>query len=774
MQTELLEANTTAKEFEHRYKTSKAANKHLQESQDYCHSMLEEAQSSIDQLQQERDVLAVKKRNLEKESEERLSLLENETKNASNWKVLRNKSEKEKDSVKEECGQLRQSLLLAEGSLAKLSLEHQQLLKLMVQCHKETEESKTQFTTCKAENETLLSKLEANEAMVDQLKEELSMVTAVYESKLSELENTREILRSVKEDKEKLQLSFAQLEEMSLIQAQENASAIASLKKSVQETKEKKDKVIKDMNNCEMNLKKFMGKASELQSECDALKQEIVTKDAELCKTVKLQQNTQAAYDSLADVLVGCFNKNFREDVPREGLSASYNTAKASSRVLDTYKVHQAIRALQATSMELKNVNMRLEEENNALKTSSAHFNTTRLALESEKAKLETAQSLLQSKQNEVIKEKLKLEEDIGTKNEDILRLKKQVSSLQTELKNLKTDLENSDLATQAQVAHVSSILQDLLENEVAKTKAIARLKQMQSVLQMYEEKNTELEKRVKDLMTEISKGKAERSQLDEAHKSLQRCFESSERKIENLQKEAKELKKSMGSSAVTMCDMELNARRQEKKITELQEENRKVSSTVDDLSKKLQVSQENEHVRATQFVAIKQEKEKLEESFNLSFQELTEIKSKIDQMRRNVIKSESESSSLKASIENLKSEKVLLEEQLSHYKNSEKSLKEKVEKVEKALECMKTEVCEGLRIENAKLQNSLKESENKIMQIQDELKIALEHGQVVQGSLVKHNQQVKQLAKNNSELTTKVKFFEGLADEMDKKRIQE
>lgn len=764
LQSELLEANTTAREFEHKYDTANEAIKHLQESRNCFQSMLEEAQSSLDQLQQERDTLLAEKRNLQKQSEDKASLLTDMNDNMASLKMLNAKLEQEGNAAKEKCAEIRQSLLLAEGSLATLSSEHQQLQDLVVHCHTEANSSKARFTACRAENDNLLSRLKVSEALADQLKAEVAMVTDAHEAKLSELESLREILKSVKDEKEGLQLSFIQLEEMSLTQAQDYASKIVALKKTVEEIKEKNNELIKEMTTCEMKQSESESKAKELQSECDELKREVSAREDMLGKATKLQQSAQAAYDALADVLTGCFNDSFTDGSQK---------AK-SSKILDTYKVHQAIRALQAATLELKNANMQLTEENKALRTSSTHFNTTQHSLESEKSKLESAKSLLQAKVNELMKEKLQTEEIVGKKDEEIIQLREQVLGFESQLKDIKMELDNCNVTAQAQAAHVSSISQELLENEVAKTKAIARLKQIQVALQAYEEKNKELKESLKDMASEISNNKDELCQLKEENQSLQSALDSSESLNVNLRKETRELGKSIGNSAVTVSNLELRLQKQEEMNMELHAENQSVKSAIDDVTNKLQVSQDNERILVTKVMAVKQEKEKVTENLTTS---LLESKSIIDEMNCKAKQLEYTSASLKDSIRNLRSEKLLLEEQLRHYKYSEKSLRERMAKVEKETNSTKMineEVCKRLRKENGSLQNSLKEAENKLMQLEEELKVALEHGQAVQESLMKHTQQTAELTKNNSELKTVIKSIEESANEVDKKRIQE
>ena len=790
LQSDLLEATTTVTLLEHNYQTAQVTIKRLEESRDQYRELLEGAQGSIDQLEQDKDSNIMQNRSLKRELEEVKSQMKIEKDVISSLESINRKLEAEKEVAVVDCGELRKSLLFAEDSLTTLSLEHCSLQKSLTEIQQEANELKGQLCSCKATNAKMEKQIDNGEMTIEELKGKLTVTTCANDSKDEEIENMRNVLNSVKDEKEKLQLSLAHLEEISVNQNQESSSTIACLRMSQQEMKEQKEKLMTTVNKHVLSLELEKKNLENLQGELEALKQEKIFKDLELEKTIEMHQNACATYNHLGAVLMGCFNDDFEETIGEEETIEEENAVKpldvqppvilAKLKPLKISKVILAIRQLQSTNIEQQTSNTKLEEEIISLQKQLQISKSQLLSHEHEIAELNSSFNSLKSAYGNSLSAKTEMDGVVASRNNQIKDQQSRIESLIKESDKLKNELETSHLDVHANEVCISTLRQELLEKEVEKTKIIGKLKEAQTAQQECECKNDDLKKNVNYLQHQMQVKGKEITELSERTHSLRNSLKLTEKKVTAAQSEAKGLKNSLKSSMESNYKIELKSQSCAKESREMESKFQDLSDKLATISKELHKSQQSEKNLKEQIELMRESKSQQEENLKKITSQLQE---KVENLEGSVIESESIAMSLKATADKLTSEKMLIEEKLCKYSISEKELQVENEKLENALQSEKItrnvgdELFKSAQKENEKLRKSLQEARDKGMQIEEELRIALEHGQVAQDVFAKQSQQTKQLSaitQKNVELTSQVRELERQAFRQQQMHAQE
>ncbi len=698
LQNDLLEVTTTATQLERDLHEAQVSVKHLEASRNHYRQLLEGAQTSIDELYRQEDGFVTEKRNSQRELKEMNLQLQKQKESIVSSETMREKVQAERDLAIVDCGHIRKSLLLAEKSFTELSSEHNLLHKSLALAQKETSDLKLQLCSSEAENRKMAKTIEEEDNKIDELNNKLTIITLAHYSKEEEIVSVRNILNSTKDEKERLQLSLAHLEDISVIENQNSSSTIASLKMSSQEIERQNNELMAAIRKQETMIEREKQNSDNLKAKFDDLKK---STDRQLKQAVNMYRDACEAYNQLTVLLTECFNERFEKEInpiiqknkrvrkssylessfsTPDLLSTSINELPSSLpegiapiKLVNITKVNQAITRLQSTSLAQQKSNVKLEEDVSILQQQIQRLKSQQNESNDEITDLTRSLDSLKSSYEVVVKANTELKEMIADRNDEIKMLNDQIESLYKQSETLEEELQVCNLDAQTNEVRVSALMEDLLEKEMEKTKAIGIVKQTQLTLNEYKNDSSDLKNRLRNLQSQIERKEVENEELTRRIQSLE---VSAENKVATGRSEAERLKNSLKSSIEINCSLELRVRSQANKYEMMENANKNLFGQLDKMGKTLKLSCDREKAIVKQI------------------EEITESK---------------------------------LEE-------------------------------------NEMLQKSLQEAKDRNMEIEEELKIALQHGQVAQDTIAKHSQQSKQFAvmtKKNFELISQIRDIE-------------
>ena len=811
-------AKKKAIQFEQEHQSAQLSIKHLEESQCHYKQFLEEAQESIDSLQQDKDSLIGLKHTLEKQLQEKTSQLEKYQVTVLHDEKLLEKLEIEKDSAITDCGQLRKALLFAEQSLTKLSTEHDSLQKSLTDSQKEGNIMKAKLSSLSATKNKLEKQIEDGEKKIVDLQNKVKTITLMHNSKKEEAEMMCEVLGSTREEKNKLKMSLSRLEEASIQQQQECLCKIAGLEKSVDEMKLQNNELVKALSNSEVSLERKKRKLTDQSKELETLKNEKMSTDLELEQAIEMYKDACMAYNQLGIILESAFDENFLEEfkpiseeledaerkeqlllneascesgftspdplVPGFAMSCSLDHAPVLSgikiKALSVCKVQQAIFKLRLATSEHQKSTEELQQRFDVLQEQHNISQLFQSTLEKEIVGLTQSLNVSKSAYKESNSANENLQKTIASQCVEMEKMKIQIDSLSSEVKQLEEELEVSKLNTETNEASISDFANKIMKLEADRTKAIGELEQSQITVYRLEEKVMDLKKNESNLQNTKKIQEAEISRLSKQSQSLCVSLDSVEKHLTEAQVELDQLNSLLQSSNEKKCKLDLEVQKLSEKCQMLETDCKVLTTKLAEITDSLKISKLSEASLAMQ--VEKALSSKHDEEMKASCQ-LQEVKMKMEKLEEDLALSESLKVSFEASVRDLSSKKAQLEEELVEHQSTERSLKKDVEKLECTLKSEKVkreigdELYKGMQRENEKLQRILKETKDKKQQAEEELQESLLHKQNVEDLTAKQSKYTRQLAaatKRNVELMSQIKELEKKASQQEENHVKE
>ncbi|XP_035907036.1 golgin subfamily A member 4 isoform X2 [Anopheles stephensi] len=625
-------------------------------------------------------------------------------------------------------------------------LRQKAVLSLEVSELKKREE---EHTITIAENKMAIhSELEAKEAEVRKLKEQLASLEKNMKQTLlekdglgKELSEVRKVAGKVKELESTLSTCNDQKNKLE--------SKFIDFERTIMELE--KDKQQLKATNLTLDYEKgeLQKKGSEVEAKLSAMEKE---KDGLLVQLQELQKTAQSL-DKQAEI----------ETLKQELEVAQKHEKELQTQVQELQKTAQSL----DRKAEMDTLNQELEQTKKRLEDSTVKAATVEKQLsakERELAELQSSQQSLEQKVKETEArlaerekeierlQKQQTEQSAKEREESVQKLQKAEEELAAFRKSQSLDQEKLLELTQALDAAKELHDRDRKSNETSLKELAERNNDLSVQLEQLREKqekmtskqkkiadeknglratNEELSKELKQVRQELKQLTAQKEALAEEVRNL---------KIINENSESEALRSLQESMAATLAAAEAKrletTRTLNHKMEVLMGENRTLSDERDELAEKLETAHEEKAELETErtnlrakIETIRGEKRDLEKTLEREIREKTE---------------------LKAQVENILQEIGRLEEQLKDIKEAHSRLQEEKQTLEEKIERLQREHCEArVKLEKdtlGKLQTKVKDHETKLQQVECENSQLAEKNCLLEESSRRTSEELKKL----------------------------
>uniref|UniRef100_A0A182Y831 Uncharacterized protein n=1 Tax=Anopheles stephensi TaxID=30069 RepID=A0A182Y831_ANOST len=625
-------------------------------------------------------------------------------------------------------------------------LRQKAVLSLEVSELKKREE---EHTITIAENKMAIhSELEAKEAEVRKLKEQLASLEKNMKQTLlekdglgKELSEVRKVAGKVKELESTLSTCNDQKNKLE--------SKFIDFERTIMELE--KDKQQLKATNLTLDYEKgeLQKKGSEVEAKLSAMEKE---KDGLLVQVQELQKTAQSL-DKQAEI----------ETLKQELETAHKHEKELQTQVQELQKTAQSL----DRKAEMDTLNQELEQTKKRLEDSTVKAATVEKQLsvkERELAELQSSQKSLEQKvkqtearlaerEKEIERlQKQQTEQSAKEREESVQKLQKAEEELAAFRKSQSLDQEKLLELTQALDAAKELHDRDRKSNETSLKELAERNNDLSVQLEQLREKqekmtskqkkiadeknglratNEELSKELKQVRQELKQLTAQKEALAEEVRNL---------KIINENSESEALRSLQESMAATLAAAEAKrletTRTLNHKMEVLMGENRTLSDERDELAEKLETAHEEKAELETErtnlrakIETIRGEKRDLEKTLEREIREKTE---------------------LKAQVENILQEIGRLEEQLKDIKEAHSRLQEEKQTLEEKIERLQREHCEArVKLEKdtlGKLQAKVKDHETKLQQVECENSQLAEKNCLLEESSRRTSEELKKL----------------------------
>ena len=802
LHADLLQADTKISQLEVANKEYELTIKHMVTKDESTKKFLEETQEMLESINQEKDAISAAKLSLERKLANVQTEYDKVKETLSHLETAQAANEEVKNRALKDCSQLRKALQFSEQALSKLTSEHRCLEESLTSSQKECNNYQLQLKNLKQEKNAMERVNEELEQKTVELQGHLEVLTAGFHSKEEEVTDMRQMLSSLREERDQFKTSILHLEESSHSKEQLHVNQLALMKQRLQEMKNERVEFLKKLQfleTCSNNERKNNEK---LQQQVLALQEAKLNLEDQLAQVLQSSQELRQTYNQIAAILEGTLQSDLMENStsPQKDIltsrksqekesfndfSASFESGIESPDLMDDsrssafpnaglkispYKLKQTILELNTKVSYAEKCQDELITELDITRNKLTSISSLNKELEGQVIDLQKSLKTMESSFDLTVKKNEELEEKITQQVKEIATLKSKHQYLLKQLETTKEDLEWCHLNGQANEVRIKKYTDDLVEMEVGKRELQEKLKHTKLSEKLLEEELTSLKKEKKHWELVYDKKEVDLKHLQEQQESLQITFEKVQREVQEMESQLHETQESLTNSTITRNNLEDELRSLKSEVKFLTEERESLIAQLAEIESKLKSSEENEKnlkKEVEQMVSLKVMCDDKEEIFHQDVAELKEKLSKSDDKRREI---ESKMLSLKATIGELSAAKALCEEETKEAISMKETLEIEVQGLQTALDVERTsssinkELCESLNKEIDSLHQEVQRFEEEKSELEVQLENAIEQAGVVDELLVRQNELNKTFvacSKNNADLITHIRELE-------------
>ena len=802
LHTDLLQADTKISQLEVANKEYELTIKYMATKEESTKTFLEEAQKILESINQEKDAINGEKLSLERKLASVQTEYDKAKETLSHLETAQASNEEVKNRALKDCSQLRKALQFSEQALSKLTSEHRCLEQSLTSCQKECNDYRLQLTNLKQEKNTTERLNEELEQKVVELQGNIEVLTAGFHSKEEEVTDMRQMLSSLREDRDQFKTSILHLEESSRSKEQLHVNELALMKQRLQEMKSQRVDFLKKVQSLEACSNNERKNTEKLQQQVLALQETKLNLEDQLSQVLQSSQELRQTYYQITAILEGTLQSDLTENStsPQKDIlnskksqknesfadfSVSFESGIESPDLMDEsrssplpnpglkispYKLKQTILELHTKASYTQKCQDELNTELDVAHNKLTSINSLNEELEGQVIDLQKSLKTTESSFELTIKKNQELEEKITQQVKEIATLKSKQEYLLKQLEATKEHLEWCQLNGQANEDRIKKYINDLVEMEVEKRELQEKLKHTKLSEKLLEEELTSLKKEKEHWELVYDNKEVDLKHLQEQQQSLQITFEKVQREAQEMQSQLEETQESLTNSTVTRNNLEDELRSLKSEVKFLTEERELLIPQLTEVENKLKLSEANGRKlekEVEQMMSLKVMSDDKEKIFHQDNAELKEKLSKSDDKRREI---ESKMLSLKATIGELSAAKALCEEETKEAISMKETLEIQVQGLQTALEVEKVssninkELCEGLDKEIETLRQEVQRFKKEKYELEVQLENAIEQAGVIDKLLVKQNELNKSFvacSMNNADLITHIRELE-------------